>query len=111
MSPQHPFRALKPTALFIAKMVSQDIFGSTEAVRGDFYHIGSWEKDGTLRAISFWLNHRLRIEDVSLNPKYIRVVVGEDDSGELVFEPYEIMGERRERKNYMADRRGSPGRN
>jgi hypothetical protein len=103
-----PLNALKPTALIIAKLVSNEIFGSSEAVREDFRLIGHWTKDGTLEAIFFYLNHRLRIEDFGLNPKYIRVVACEDDNGEIVLRPRVVDGERREEKNNCAEGRRSP---
>ncbi|KAK3292106.1 uncharacterized protein B0H64DRAFT_376692 [Chaetomium fimeti] len=105
MTPRNPLKALKPTALTIAKVVSKQIFGSTEAVREDLRPIGFWAKDGTLEAIFFYLNHRLRIEDVGLNPEYIRVAAREGGDGELVLEPAVVMGERREENNHQAEGR------
>lgn len=105
MTAQNPLKALKPTALLIAELVSQQIFGSTEAVREDFYAIGHWNKDGTLVSIFFYLNHRLRIEDVGLNPEYIRVVAREEegDGGGLVLKPEVVTGECREERNDCAE--------
>ncbi|KAG7284685.1 hypothetical protein NEMBOFW57_009294 [Staphylotrichum longicolle] len=105
---QHPLNALKPTALVIAKLVSNEIFGSTEAIREDFRPICHWNKDGTLEAIFFYLNHRLRFEDVGFNPEYISVFAGENEHGELVLRPRVVNGMRRKESNDEAEGRRSP---
>jgi hypothetical protein len=95
MTPQNPLNALRPTALIIAELVSNEIFGSTQAIREDFYVIGHWERDGTLESIFFFLHHGLRTEDIGLNPEYIRLAAHEEDGGGLVLRPRVLTGERR----------------
>jgi hypothetical protein len=105
MTRQNPLKALKATALIFAEVVSNEIFGSTEAVREDLQPIGRWTKDGTLDAIFFYLNHHLRREDFGLNLEYIRVVIREEDGGELVLRPTVVTGERRKTNNDCAEGR------
>jgi hypothetical protein len=88
--------------LTIAKLVNNEIWGSTKAgIREDFYVIGHWAPDGTLESIFFFLHHRLRWEDIGLNPEYIRLVAYEENGGGLLLEPRVVMGERRRKKNEM----------
>ncbi|KAL2256624.1 hypothetical protein VTK26DRAFT_1391 [Humicola hyalothermophila] len=105
MAPRNPLRELRGTALIIAELASKQIFGSTEAVREDLQPIGWWTEDGTLDAIFFYLHHRLRVEDVGLNPEYIRVVAREEDGGGLVLVPKVVTGERRKANNDRAEGR------
>ncbi len=103
VSGRNPHGALKPTALKIAELVSNAMFGSTEAIREDFRLISRWEPDRTLGAIFFHLHHRLSRSDVGLNPELIRVTAQEDEGGRLVLRPRVVTGEHRRRKNERAE--------
>ncbi len=92
MTRRNPLKALEPTVLIIAELVSNEMFGSTGAVREDLQAIGRWTADGTLRAVFFYLHHRLRKEDVGLNPEYILVAAREEDGGQLVLRPWVVTG-------------------
>ncbi len=103
MTPQSPLKSLKPTALIIAQLVNNEVFGSTEAVWEDLQVIGRWRADGTQRGIFFYLNHRFRKEDVGLNPEYVCVFAREDDGGQFVLRPHIVTGERRATDNARAE--------
>jgi hypothetical protein len=103
ISGRNPHGALRPTALKIAEVVSNAMFGSTEAIREDFQISSWWETDNTLGAIFFYLNHRLGMDDVGLNPELIRVYAQEDEGGRLVLKPSVVTGERRKRYNDEAE--------
>lgn len=99
MTPLNPLKALKPAALIIAESVSRAVFGSTEPVHSHpFQNIGHWDRDGTLRAVFFYLNYRLGIDDIGLNPEYIRAVA-KDVDGKLIFRTSVLTGERRKMEN------------
>ncbi len=80
---RNPHGALRPTALKISELVSNAMFGSTEAIREDLRLISRWEPDKTLGAIFFHLHHRLSRSDVGLNPDLIHVTAQEDEGTDL----------------------------
>jgi hypothetical protein len=98
MSPRNPLKAIKPAVLPIAELVSNILFASTEPIHQPFRIIGHWAGDGTLEAIYFILNHRLGVNNIGLDPEFLRVVA-KDIDGKLVLETWVITGERRKHEN------------
>jgi hypothetical protein len=97
-----PLEALKPAVRPIAELVCNILFGSTEPIHQPFRIFGRWVKDGTLEAVYFILSHRLGVNNIGLDPEFLRMVARDVD-GKLVLRTSVIIGERRRHENAQCE--------